>query len=559
MVGYQYRSTTEGSPFNTVDDSPFTTFPPEDFSFADQSPKGDLVDQIKAEEAEANVAALATTSMGEYNGQQLNDNGQGQLLRGAAENNFDFNNSQEFNSGVNMGHGWTQNQGLENIPTGINNITINDNSFDVFDVQFGPGHGSDDEGLNQLATPWEEEIFGPDQFANFDTHSEQASEMILRSAENSPGFGFSGLQRGHTNNGPSGQRGKSPFANSNNNKNQLVSLPNQQQHVASSNNQRFRSAQQPHPQLALPTPVTQPVQSKTPTLFKSFMGPVRAINSSSSNESSTLQPHDGGFNGNNSVPSDPVTPENQIIGYRSPSTTNTTPMVATPKVGTNNGGLLEPRGMKRPAGDMLPQCGRRIKKTRTYNPVPDEARYQLLQRMTALNFGNPEKLEYDNIESVKNVLEEAKALYSKPYGDCTQPGDHQSADHSFPRTAAHWQIYVRQIKMAIMDWNHYIEWMQVVDRATKEKRATELVNKIENHERMKRDFPNQIHHNALQVVDLIPQHPIQKTIEAQQSEVLGRPCNNFTAECLAWKLVEAAIESQQGKAHNLPWTTNDGA
>lgn len=217
--------------------------------------------------------------------------------------------------------------------------------------------------------------------------------------------------------------------------------------------------------------------------------------------------------------------------------------------------------VKRPGVDLHPQSGRRIKKTKAHNPVENPADRTLLNKMSAKLFED-QPLIYSDIESVRSMLSHAEELHRKPLGDCTQPGTQHSADTSFPQNPGQWRVYVQQVMSAIMDWSSYIEWRQVLDRGAKEHYERPLIEKIERHERLKKRNRLPVQEHALVTRDLVSTPevlPFLGPIERQMTEVLGRTCNAFAAECLAWKLVEAAIESQQGNAHNAPWTNNDGS
>lgn len=210
----------------------------------------------------------------------------------------------------------------------------------------------------------------------------------------------------------------------------------------------------------------------------------------------------------------------------------------------------------------VPEPGRRWKKNKVYNPVETPEQQQFLEIATAgVNQGggrSSSPLMFGSIRECMEALVRAETLFLKPCSECTTP----ASDETFPQTDEQMKALVGKVFAAIMDWGSYIEWMQVVPRHIKEARSNELVAKIDQHEaQRKRGAP--VTDYALEVRDLMAPVEMRRAhmadLEQQQREVLGRPCNAFSASCLAWKLVAAAMQAQQGRSGSTAWTTNDGA
>lgn len=207
----------------------------------------------------------------------------------------------------------------------------------------------------------------------------------------------------------------------------------------------------------------------------------------------------------------------------------------------------------------IPEAGRRVKKNRVFNPVQTPEQQQLLDIATApLNQESIGGLRFDSFRECTNAFSMTRELFRKPLTECTDP----ATDETFPASDQQFKNLVARIFAAIMDWNSYIEWMQVVPKDIRECRSNELVAKIDQHEALRKSGAH-VTDCALEVRDLIPTAAIREAhmtdVESQQVEVLGRACNGFTAECLAWKLVAAAMDAQQGWSGSTAWTTNDGA
>lgn len=218
---------------------------------------------------------------------------------------------------------------------------------------------------------------------------------------------------------------------------------------------------------------------------------------------------------------------------------------------------LSPYEEMTPRGTLtVPEPGRRWKKNKVYNPVETDQQ-RLLEAATSVDLISS-SLSFNSMAECRSVLEQSEDLFKKPLSDSTTP----ASDSTFPETDHEMKDLVFKIYTAIMDWASYIEWMQIVPKPIKEFRSAELVEKIEQHETLRKQG-RQVTENALQIRDLIPPESIRQEhmtdVKTQQREVLGRVCNALSAECIAWKLVQAAMESQQGRAGSMPWTTNDGA
>jgi hypothetical protein len=209
----------------------------------------------------------------------------------------------------------------------------------------------------------------------------------------------------------------------------------------------------------------------------------------------------------------------------------------------------------------IPEAGRRCKKNKIYNAIEMEQDQNLMEFALAEDPAPADGgLHFSSLNQFKEALGRASHLLNKPVGDCTTP----ATDPSFPRTDEEMRALVLKVKQAMTDWSNYIEWMQVAPDNVRLARSNELVDKINQHEAMKkgprRAAPNE---NALCVEDLLPPRHIREAymqdIAYAQHKVLNRVLNDLAAESHAWKLVEMAIESQQGRAGCMPWTFNDGS
>lgn len=220
------------------------------------------------------------------------------------------------------------------------------------------------------------------------------------------------------------------------------------------------------------------------------------------------------------------------------------------------------RGVKRdasavPTPESEGKSLKRLKTNRIRSPTTaDETRFHALAT-------SPPTQDYsalfNSYEDMQHSLEITKRLYRSPANLCTTA----ATDATFPSTNASMIKYVRDVFNAIMDWNHYIEWMQTVPKAVKDARMAQLYPKIDAARAEARRRNGQKGQLVLTVDDLYPTADVKSQHlhdwMQQQVAVLGRPCNNYAAETLAWQLVHAAINAQQGMGQSVSWTASDGA
>ncbi|KAI6778271.1 uncharacterized protein J7T54_004178 [Emericellopsis cladophorae] len=228
-----------------------------------------------------------------------------------------------------------------------------------------------------------------------------------------------------------------------------------------------------------------------------------------------------------------------------------------------------PCGRKRKASfdlSEVPQAISRSKKPKIYHRNEGPESEALIKHINAGVVPAPCPVTFESPSDFKANLTCLKEMYRKRTQECSFPcgrvHDVLDVDKTFPQSEEDYIRYVGLVKNAILDWTRYIEWMQCVPREAKQKRSAELVAKIEAHEDLKKDPNSDIQptSNALEIPDLIsPNEIVLPCLEKQHKHLLGRGCNALTAECLSWQLVQAAMESQQGRAGCVHWTTNDGA
>jgi hypothetical protein len=214
----------------------------------------------------------------------------------------------------------------------------------------------------------------------------------------------------------------------------------------------------------------------------------------------------------------------------------------------------------------VPQAINRWKKSKTYHHH-DGAEYEALH--THINAGvvpAPSPVTFISLQDFQVNHARLEEMYRKRTQECSFPypgvDGCQDVDSTFPQTDEDYRKYVEIVKNAILDWTRYIEWMQCVPKKVKEARSSELVAKVEAHDALKKAPNSSIPPtaNALEIPDLIPPRGlVMPRLDKQHKHLLGRACNALAAECLSWQLVQAAMESQQGRAGSLHWTTNDGA
>ncbi|KAL6880882.1 hypothetical protein J3F83DRAFT_710741 [Trichoderma novae-zelandiae] len=157
---------------------------------------------------------------------------------------------------------------------------------------------------------------------------------------------------------------------------------------------------------------------------------------------------------------------------------------------------------------------------------------------------------FQNWDVARKKLQRLLELYRKPKENCSYPPN----DETFPVTDEDKIGYIKDLFDAINDWSHFREWSQAL--------KTEDRNRIID--RLRRRYAG--NENAEADISLDDMRPTQQELEsilpplqAQQKKILGRLLSDQTVEWLCWELVEAAVQSQQGKTQIAHWCGADGA
>lgn len=157
---------------------------------------------------------------------------------------------------------------------------------------------------------------------------------------------------------------------------------------------------------------------------------------------------------------------------------------------------------------------------------------------------------FQNCDVARKKLQRLLELYRKPKENCSYP----SNDETFPVTDEDKIGYIKNLFDAINDWSNFREWSQAL--------KTEDRNRIIDRLRRRHAGSD----NAEVDISLDDMRPSPQELEAilpplemQQKKILGRLLSDQTVEWLCWELIEAAIQSQQGKTQIAHWCGADGA